>query len=147
MLIMPAMKRVNGFSVSGVSVRTKNRDEGDVQTAKLPGLWQQFYAGTPSTKATVFGVYSDYESDVNGFYTVTAGVLSCHSQTEFSTVSIQPGHYLVFHGAGPMPVAVVQTWTLVWEFFEKNRQYHRSYISDFEAYSGSNQVAVYIGLR
>ncbi|KTC98821.1 transcription activator [Legionella geestiana] len=147
MLIVPTIEHIEGFTVSGWSVRTQNTDEANEKTAKLPGLWQRFYAGTPAAIATVYGVYSDYESDVNGFYSVTAGVASCYSQTELSTVSIQTGNYLVFHGNGPLPVAVVEIWKRVWDFFKTNRAYNRSYISDFEAYNGSNQVAVYIGFK
>lgn len=60
---------------------------------------------------------------------------------------MQGGNYLVFHGTGPMPAMVVETWKRVWEFFETNTEYRRNFISDFEAYSGPDQIAIYIGLK
>jgi predicted transcriptional regulator YdeE len=145
--IQPIVKQVESFTVTGFSVRTQNRDEFNEKTAKLPNLWQQFYTSELATNANIFGVYSNYDSDANGPYTVTVGVKSNHAQTQLSSVTIQAGNYLIFQGTGPMPAVVVETWKRVWEFFETNTDYRRNFISDFEAYSGSDQIAIYIGLE
>ncbi len=147
MSIQPIVKQVESFTVTGFSVRTQNRDEFNEKTAKLPNLWQQFYTSELATNANIFGVYSNYDSDANGPYTVTVGVKSNHAQTQLSSVTIQAGNYLIFQGTGPMPAVVVETWKRVWEFFETNTDYRRNFISDFEAYSGSDQIAIYIGLE
>ncbi len=147
MSIQPTVKQVESFIVTGFSVRTQNSDEFNEKTAKLPSLWQQFNTSELTTNASIFGVYSNYDSDANGPYTVTVGVTSGHAQTQLSSVTIQAGNYLVFQGTGPMPATVVETWKRVWKFFEKNTEYRRNFISDFEAYSGSSQVAIYIGLE
>jgi predicted transcriptional regulator YdeE len=75
------------------------------------------------------------------------GVDSDYTQTQLSSVTIQSGNYLVFQGTGPMPATVVETWKRVWEFFETNTEYRRNFVSDFEAYHGPDQVAIYIGLE
>ncbi len=147
MSISPTVKKIESFTVSGFSVRTQNKDEFNDKTAKLPGLWQQFYTSELAANANIFGVYSNYDSDANGFYTVTGGVESPHVQTELSVVTIQAGNYLVFQGTGPMPATVVEIWQRVWTFFETNTEHRRKFISDFEAYSGPDQVAIYIGLE
>lgn len=49
-------------------------------------------------------------------------------------------------GIGPMPATVVETWKQVWAFFETNTEHQRNFFSNFEVYSGSDQVAIYIGL-
>ncbi len=147
MSIQPIVKQVESFIVTGFSVRTQNSDEFNEKMAKLPSLWQQFYTSELTTNANIFGVYSNYDSDANGPYTVTVGVKSDHAQTQLSSVTIQAGNYLVFPGTGPMPTTVVETWKRVWEFFEKNTEYRRNFISDLEAYSGSDQVTIYIGLE
>ena len=147
MSISPTVKQVESFIVTGFSVRTQNKDEFNEKTAKLPSLWQQFYTSELATNANIFGVYSNYDSDANGPYTVTAGVESSPAQAKLSEVTIQAGNYLVFEGTGPMPATVVETWKRVWIFFETNTEYRRNFISDFEAYSGSDQVAIYIGLE
>ncbi|MBA2650353.1 MAG: effector binding domain-containing protein [Legionella sp.] len=147
MSIQPTVKKVESFIVTGFSVRTQNSDEFNDKMAKLPRLWQQFYTSELTTNANIFGVYSNYDSDANGPYTVTVGVTSHHAHAQLSSVTIQAGNYLVFQGTGPMPTIVVETWKRVWEFFEKNTKYLRNFISDFEAYSGSDKVEIYIGLE
>lgn len=91
-------------------------------------------------------VYSDYESGANGFFTVTMGITDAIEQTEFNSVTIQSGNYLVFQGVGPMPATVIETWQRIWTYFATNSGYQRNFISDFEAYSVSDQVAIYIGV-
>lgn len=147
MFILPAVQYVESFIVTGLSVRTQNSDEFNDKTAKLPSLWQQFYASELATNVNIFGVYSNYDSDANGPYTVTVGVESDYAQAQLSSVTIQAGNYLVFQGTGPMPATVVETWKQVWAFFETNTEHRRSFISDFEAYSGPDQIAIYIGLE
>lgn len=147
MFILPVVQYVESFIVTGLSVRTQNSDEFNEKTAKLPSLWQQFYTSELATNANIFGVYSNYDSDANGPYTVTVGVKFDYAQAQFSSVTIQAGNYLVFQGTGPRPATVVETWKQVWAFFETNSEHRRNFISDFETYSGPDQVAIYIGLE
>lgn len=148
MSVSPVLKHVENFIVTGLSVRTQNSDEFNEKTAKIPSLWQQFYASElVASHSNIFGVYSSYDSDANGYYTVTAGVKSADAKTELNSVLIQAGHYLVFQGTGPMLATVVGTWKQVWEFFETNTEHRRYFMSDFEAYNGAEQVSIYIGLK
>lgn len=145
--ISPSLEHVERFVVSGLSIRTQNYDEFNEKTAKLPALWQRFYASDIPGNANVFGVYSDYESDANSPYTVTVGIVSDTPRARLSSVTIQPGNYLVFQGIGPMPSTVIETWKRVWDYFETDSGYQRNFISDFEAYSGTDKVAIYIGIK
>ena len=147
MSIQPIVKPVESFNVMGFSVRTQNSDEFNEKTAKLPSLWHRFYTSELAMNVTIFGVYSNYDSDANGHYMVTAGVKSSHPQSQLSSVTIQAGQYLVFEDTGPMPATVIETWKRVWAFFETNTEYKRNFISDFEAYNGPDHVAIYIGLE
>jgi predicted transcriptional regulator YdeE len=134
--------------VIGFSTRTQNSDEFDEKTAKLPKLWQAFYANNLATDANIFGVYSDYASDANGFYTVTVGAASHgNTQNKLGAVTIQAGNYLVFEGKGPLPSAVIETWQRVWIYFTAEAPYQRTYKTDFEAYSKSDEVDIYIGVK
>lgn len=145
--ISPVLKYVEGFTITGLSTRTHNANEFNEKTAKLPSLWQQFYSSDLAANANIFEVYSDYESDANGLYTVTVGVTDDSERAEFDSVKIQTSNYLIFHGVGPMPSTVVETWKQIWDYFKVENGYQRSFISDFEAYSGSDKVAIYIGIR
>lgn len=143
----PTIKYIENFIVIGLSVRTQNSDEFNEKKAKLPNIWQQFYSSDLVPNAHIFGVYSDYESDAHGLYTVTVGIASDEPQTKFSSIKVQAGNYLVFQGKGSMPSTVIETWKRVWNYFEETNAYHRNFISDFEAYSGSDEVAIYIGIK
>ena len=146
-LMQPIVKYIDGFTVKGFSVQTKNSIEFDEKMAKLPKLWQKFNSNNPTIYATVFGVYSDYESDVNGFYTVTAGVTSENEMKELKSVKINPGNYLIFKGKGEMPKTIIDTWKTVWNYFTEDSSYKRSFMTDFEAYSNGDEAAIYIGIE
>lgn len=146
--ISPILKHVENFKVIGLSIRTQNSDEFDEKTAKLPTLWQEFYSNSLATDANIFGVYSDYASDVNGVYTVTVGTTSSNNtQNKLSSVTIQTGNYLVFQGKGPMSSTVIEIWQRVWDYFAAEAQYQRSYKTDFEVYSNGDEVDIYIGIN
>ncbi len=151
----PKLVTISPFSVTGVRVRTVNSDEFNPSKAKLPSLWQQFFGEgvsgrvpNPVPNSPVFGVYSDYESDESGFYSVTAGVaISDLQPSEFVTVDVKGGEYLVFEAKGAMPQAAIEAWMRVWAFFKKNEGLNRSFTTDFEEYRGSDEVAIHIGVR
>jgi predicted transcriptional regulator YdeE len=87
---------------------------------------------------------------VNGAYTVTAGVQVDPAATgadDFTNVDVAGGEYLVFAGKGPMPQLVIDTWMAVWEHFTNNNEYQRAYTTDFEVYSGMDQVAIHISVE
>ncbi|WP_085640892.1 MULTISPECIES: GyrI-like domain-containing protein [unclassified Pseudomonas] len=145
---------VNGFTVAGLRVRTTNLAEQGGHTAKIAPMWGRFHQGGlaavipgKQTESPVYGVYSAYESDASGAFDVTAGVAILDPQSEFETVRIESGEYLVFEGRGALPEAVIATWGRIWRYFEENPQVERRYTTDFEAYTGPGSVAVYIGIR
>ncbi|AZN36187.1 GyrI-like domain-containing protein [Iodobacter ciconiae] len=149
----PKRLEVSGFTVAGIAVRTKNSDEFNPTTARIARLWGQFFTENLIDKipdrladSPVYGVYSEFENDANGLYDLTAGVSVRQAGDDFTHVAIEPGSYLVFEGAGPMPGAVIQAWGHVWTYFEQNPQIKRSYQSDFESYLGPSEVHVYIGV-
>ena len=145
--VPPIQKYIEHFIVTGFSVRTQNCDEFNEKTAQLPRLWQKLYGSGLAGNDCVFGVYSDYESDANGFYTVTVGIQSNTELTAVASVTIQTGNYLVFQGKGQMPFTVVETWKRIWDYFKTENKYQRNFNSDFEAYSGPDEVEIYIGIK
>lgn len=149
----PRLTQVQSFIVSGLSERTRNDDEFEPQTAKLPKLWERFYNQdivNPQEQADlpIFGVYSNYDSDVTEFYTVTAGIEIKNNRLlpEFNSITIQAGNYLVFENRGSMPQAIIKTWQEIWQYFSSPIQFRRTYVTDFEMYKNSEECAVYIGI-
>lgn len=152
----PKLVEIEPFNVAGVSVRTTNAAETSQETSKIGPLWGEFFgkgigeriAGT-IPDSLIYGVYSAYESDMNGAYMVTVGrqVASAEAGNEDLTrVEIQPGAYLVFEEKGAMPQAVVAAWHAVWDYFAKNPDVQRRYTTDFEAYTGMEEVAIHIAV-
>ena len=140
-------------TVLGISVRTKNSDEMQPQTAKIGELWQQFYQDiVPKLQngATIFGLYSNYESDASGEFTVMAcsDEVNESASNELEQSSIQKGNYLVFEGTGEMPHAVINTWSNIWDYFSSDTQeYQRAYTTDFELYKSPNEIEIYISVK
>lgn len=148
----PVLVKLEQFVVMGLTVRTKNEDEFNPQTAKLPQLWEQFFEiEIPYRKSTsaIYGVYSNYESDYNGFYNVTAGVevSSFEKQSnEFHIITVKKGNYLMFKNSGSMPEAIIETWSTIWSYFKSHPNIMRRYDTDFEVCTGSDECAIYIGI-
>jgi len=149
------VKRVElaGFQVSGPKVRTRNQDEQRPQTARIGGLWGAFFAQGLAERipnrqpdSPVYGVYSGYESDATGYFDVMAAVAVTEPATGYETLQVQGGVYLVFQGQGAMPQTVIETWGRIWAYFEQSPGLQRRFATDFEAYTGPDSVAVYIGI-
>ena len=139
------------IAIAGITVRTTNAAEFNPATAKIAGLWGRFFAEGLYDKlpgklanSPVYGVYSGYESDYMGAFDVTAGVASSPTHSQ---LMLQAGEYLVFSATGPMPQTVVQTWGVVWQYFQSNPSVKRSYATDYEAYLGTDSVEIHIGIQ
>lgn len=142
---------IQEFQVAGYSVRTTNAQEMQQETAKIGALWGGFYAQAMPTltpTATIYGVYSNYESDYTGEFTVLAGSDALAENTSLDRCQIQAGRYLVFTEQGSMPQAVIDAWGKVWQYFSNpNSPHQRAYCTDFEKYVGTDQVEIYIGVK
>ncbi|VTU33960.1 Bacterial transcription activator, effector binding domain [Variovorax sp. PBL-H6] len=148
--MQPELQRHRGFNIAGLTVRTSNHAEHEQHSARIGKLWTRFfdervYAVTPNrvNDMRLYGVYSAYESDAHGAFDLTTGVAV--SGAPFA-VNVEAGDYLVFTGRGQMPQMVLSLWESIWQYFERHPDIHRSYRSDFEAYSGPDQVAIHIGV-
>lgn len=143
------------FTVAGIVARTTNQTEQDPQTARLGALWGRFFAEGISGKipnrlpdGRMYGVYSAYESDHSGAFDVTVGAaVAAPAGAPWHEVQIRAGDYLVFSAKGPMPQAVIQTWGVIWQFFQDHPDIQRSYATDFEAYDGADEAAIHIGIK
>lgn len=144
------LTELDAFRAAGFSVRTTNAQEMNPESAKIGALWGKFYAHlmpTLATNATIYGVYSKYESDYTGEFDVLAGSDALTENTDVDHCQIQAGKYLVFTQQGNMPQAVIDAWRAVWNYFATpNCPHQRAYRTDFEKYIGSDQVEIYIGV-
>ncbi len=140
--------KLKSFTISGIKTRTNNKNEMNPNTSKIAALWQEFYQDEIPKKldlSGVYGVYYNYESDVNGNFDVMAGCKGENS--EYENISIKKGEYLVFSKKGTMPQAVIDTWMEIWNYFNSNPKEKRAYNTDFEKYVSADEVEVYIGIE
>lgn len=143
------------FTIIGISCRTSNKS-GAAQQA-IPELWETFMNGNYMQQIPkrinegIYCVYTDYESDANGDYTVIIGTASIDTDSELTDGLIRhtlpESDYLCLPVKGDYPVSLIRTWEWVW-----TTDLPRSYTSDFEYYpegmSNPNEpkLDVYIAL-
>jgi predicted transcriptional regulator YdeE len=134
--------------ITGLAVRTSNARERDPRTAVLPGLWARFAATRPDEDsglpAAVFSVYTEYESDVHGAYSVVLGREAGSPTSAEHTVHVPAGRYAVFTSTGEMPAAVLAGWQQVWAYFAHPGAPARAYTTDFEHYDPAQPSTVRI---
>jgi predicted transcriptional regulator YdeE len=95
----------------------------------------------------IYGVYSDYESDFMGHYNLTAGVAVSAKSSDFETVEVQEGTYMVFESKGAMPQVIIDTWGKIWQFFHENPNVKRKYTTDFEIYQRTDEIRICIAIE
>lgn len=151
------------FQLSGVSVRTTNADETGPD-GRIPGLWGQYFQANLVEKEGVvhphltYGLYTDYESDATGPYTLLIGHEVEHANEgnrngRTDAVAVPESDYLVFTTAkGRMEEVVPAAWGEIWKYFEHAPE-QRSYTGDFELYDASSgdpegpEVQIYIAIK
>jgi predicted transcriptional regulator YdeE len=148
------VEEIEEKSIYGISVRTKNSNEMNPETAKIGAIWQEFDSTVEvnyKDGERVYGVYYNFESDANGEFDVLAGYEILNSKLD--TVKIQKGKYLVFNKIfeetddNTRVQAIIETWGKIWEYFlNEDSQYKRIYKTDFEYYKGQNEIEIYISI-
>ena len=145
------IREIENLMLFGLSTVTNNKNESNPETAKIMKLWEDYeekniYGATfnKSKKFDMYGVYSDYESDVNGDYKVTIAVEVTKPK---NAMIIKKQRYLVFKKEGELPEIVTETWKEIWDYFENEPKYERDYTIDFEKYSKENFVEIYISIK
>lgn len=143
--------KIKKLMISGLSVITNNKLEFESENGKIPQLWDDYIEknayGSTFNKANskyMYGVYSDYTSDVTGDYKVTVGVEVTKPK---NAIIIEDERYLVFSKKGELPDVVVETWVEIWEYFENNSEYERKYSIDFEKYIKEDEIEIYISIK
>ena len=143
--------RVKKLMISGISVVTNNEFEMSEENGKIAALWEEYFDKDVYKKTFdkansdfMYGVYSDYESDVTGNYKITVGVEVTKAK---NAIVIEDKKYLVFTKKGELPMVVVELWEEIWDYFEKNSDYERSFEVDFEKYAKEDEIEIYVSIK
>jgi predicted transcriptional regulator YdeE len=155
----PKVVTKDGIKLIGLETRTINRQEMDPAKAKIPNLWERFFAEEMAAKipnqvspGQLLGTYTHYESDHTGEYSlvVAAEVGNLDIVPEGMTgLTIPPTKYLVFPVGGEMPTALAEAWGYIWNYFGNGAAYKRAYTVDFELYDANSptKVDIYIAIE
>ena len=148
------MVEINGLTVQGLVVRTRNADEAQPSTARIGSLWAEFsqqIAPRLTPGALTYGIYYHYESNADGMFDVLAGVDAQSAlfgdALELTRVDVANGPYLVFEAHGAQPQAVIEAWGRIWRYFaDPECEHQRAYTTDFERYQADGQIDIYIAV-
>ncbi|WP_459209592.1 GyrI-like domain-containing protein [Aquimarina rhabdastrellae] len=131
--------KIEPFKVIGITVRTTNENGKAAQD--IPALWNRFVKEKLVRQIpnriddTVYGMYTDYESDYKGYYTTIIGckVSELEEIPEgMEGKSFEGGMYIKITGKGDLNQGVVfNEWMKIWEM---DKELNRSYTVDFEVY-------------
>ena len=136
--------------VVGISARTNN-NSADMSNI-ITGLWTSFFKDgiyqsiQNKVNHKTLGVYTKYENNENGDYTVMVGSEVGSESKEPTCVKIPAGKYAKFITRGDVHLAVAEVWQEVWKM-----NLNRSFVCDFEEYQNEDvkntEIHIYIGLK
>ena len=141
--------------IYGISVRTTNSNEMNPDTARIGKTWQKFDNEVTvdyQNGERVYGVYYNYESDLNAEFSVLAGYEKTSSTLE--AVILQKGKYIIFEAKAVSNdddariQAVIATWGKIWQYFnDVNSEFTRAYKTDYEYYTNPTNIEIYISIN
>lgn len=140
--------------VVGLKIRTNNSDPN--MSSAIGDVWKKFfetgiYQSIPDKKnEKCIGLYTNYESDVNGAYDV---MVCCETQNSSNhpmlvqSETIPAGKYAKFIIQGHVQKVVAEFWMKLWSM-----DLDRKYSCDFEEYQGGSdedtaEIHIYISLN
>ena len=146
---------IDPISIIGISKRTSNLD--NAASNDIGYLWQQFIRENSGdlipnkSSDDIYAVYTNYESDHLGAYTVLIGCAVSSLEnvpSGFDSVNIKGGLYRKYSPSGKMPVMVINEWQKIWDI-----EIDRSYTTDYELYDQraadpeNAEIDIYVALN
>lgn len=153
----------SGIILTGVTARTTNAEEAGPD-GRLPKLWETYFQNSAALQACssrpeyIYSLYTEYESDASGAYTVLIGHevkegTPLREDAAFKQAEVPESEYLVFTSKkGPISEVVLQVWVEIWEYFKGSKEV-RTYTGDFELYKANGfdpanaEVQIYIAIK
>lgn len=152
-------KSIAATKVIGIKTATSNTLETNLQSARIPELWQRFFSENIEEQIPnkvddelLYGVYSDYDKERRGHYSITAGRQVSTTDVVpdgFVATEIPQGDYLVFADEGDMPAVIYTMWQAILEYFSRSTSHVRAFTTDFELYNNENpnKIEIYIAVK
>lgn len=137
------------FTLIGLAVRTTN--QGGQSQKDISDLYGRFFSNQFADKipgkisADLICAYTQYESDMNGPYTVMLGFKvsdNVKAPEGLDMIIIPAMNYQVFTSSDAKPETVVQTWMKIWQ-----SEIPRAYQTDFDIYLQDGRVETYVSVK
>ncbi|MDY4004653.1 MAG: hypothetical protein SOY68_01925 [Fusobacterium varium] len=111
---------------------------------KIQKLWYDTSVKIPKDKElNKYAVYSEYESDYKGDYTLFIGVDKIDSHKE---IIIEEENYKIFSVDTSSPHGIIMAWQKIWEM-EEQGLLNRAYTVDYEKYYPDGKIEIFIALK
>lgn len=122
------------------SCRTNNFTDNNV-IEKILKVWNN----AADYKGIKYGVYSNYENNYKGDYTLSVAVEENIENAE--KIEIIDGEYSIFEVdfSSGAENSILETWKKIWSL-EEAGELNRNYILDFEKYYPSGKIEIHIGV-
>jgi len=149
---------IQELQIIGISTRTTNENGQSGQD--IEAIWTKFWSEKIQEQIpnkvndNIYAVYTDYETDFSGAYTVIIGLPVSSLENipiGFVGITIEKAKYQKFVSKGEMPEAIVNTWMEIWGNKDLNQV--RAYKADFtihgkKYYDGVNaEVETFISVN
>lgn len=148
---------IDAFSIAGISVRTANQNGR--ASLDMKKIWEDFRLNLKNIvddinnrlSDDIYCVYTDYESDKDGEYTVIVGYKVSNTNDitgEYTFKEIPAANYYKIMAEGKIPDCTKQAWQSIWQ-----SDINRSYLADFEVYgkeacnSEKAKIPIYLSVQ
>lgn len=145
---------LNEFRVMGITTRTSNEKNDNKDLDDVGELWKKFKDEDIRNKIPhkesqeIVSLYTDYEKDFNGPYSVVLGyrVTKIDTVPEGMVAKIVPASkYAVFHVKGEnLAEEIIKAWQQIW-FTDIDR----TYTGDFDVYrvENTNEADIFVAIK
>ena len=125
------------------SIKTNNFEDPNMAIV-IGGLWQRAGAMLQGYEGMIYGVYDKYMSNYKGDYRLSVAIEASNSG---ETISIkEEQQYRVFSVDKGIEQGVYKMWQIIWGL-EEAGELQRAYTVDFEKYTPTGDIEIYIALK
>lgn len=125
------------------SIKTNNFEEPNMAIV-IGELWQRAGAMLQGYEGMIYGVYDKYMSNYKGDYRLSVAIEASNSG---ETISIKDEQqYRVFSVDKGIEQGVYKMWQIIWGL-EEAGELQRAYTVDFEKYTPTGDIEIYIALK
>lgn len=122
-----------------LAIRTNNFTDPQM-AGKFKMLWSEAMVITPPN-TTIYGVYSDYQSDYMGDYT-----MGIYDESQIARLHISStANYEIYSVNSSDEEGILAMWRRIWEQ-EDLGKIKRAYTYDYERYDANGEITIHVAV-